>query len=176
MGTAETRPHRPIEPLRTLHVVGVTAVGHDDSCVSAIARSNRRATPSGERTSSSPHINSAGTAIPGRQVRLVGPGHGCEDRRDVASTKGRTDGLAYLDARSPLSRLPGWWPSPGGASAGDDEQILVAVLRGTLGRSAVGPRGEIEEVTIESGGALGPLGEARLGRDNRPSVCLNSSR
>lgn len=49
---------------------------------------------------------------------------------------------------------------------------LPAVLRGTLGRSGVGPRSEIEEVAIESGGALGPPGEARLGRDNRPERLL----
>ena len=59
-----------------------------------------------------------------------------------------------------------------GAPASDHEQVLVAVLRRTSGRSAVCARGELEEVAVERSRAVGLLGEARVEPDHRPERLL----
>src|SRR6185312_3089256 len=57
-----------------------------------------------------------------------------------------------------------WWP---GAFVRDHEQVLEAVLRRPVGWPAVGPGGEVEEVTVECRDPIWPVGDGLVGRHHR---------
>ncbi len=54
----------------------------------------------------------------------------------------------------------------------EHEQVLVRVLRRTPGRAPVGARREVQEVAVERCRAVGIVGEAGVGRDDRPERLL----